>query len=49
MRHQGTAGNGLGLSLARTIVQLHGGTIRLTGHRPRGTTVLVRLPPRATG
>jgi signal transduction histidine kinase/PAS domain-containing protein len=49
VRHQGIAGNGLGLSLARTIVQLHGGTIRLTGHRPRGTTVLVRLPLRATG
>jgi signal transduction histidine kinase len=49
VRHQGTAGNGLGLSLARTIVQLHGGTIRLTGHRPRGTTVLVRLPLPVTG
>jgi signal transduction histidine kinase/PAS domain-containing protein len=49
VRHQGTAGNGLGLSLARTIVQLHGGTIRLTEHQPRGTAVLVRLPLRTGG
>ncbi len=44
VRHQGIAGNGLGLSLARTIVHLHGGTIRLSGRRPNGTTVLIRLP-----
>ncbi len=44
VRHQGIAGNGLGLSLARTIVRLHGGTIRLSGRRPNGTTVLIRLP-----
>jgi len=44
VRHQGIEGNGLGLSLARTIVRRHGGTIRLTGNRPRGTTVLIRLP-----
>ncbi|MBL7258313.1 sensor histidine kinase [Paractinoplanes lichenicola] len=49
VRHQGIAGKGLGLSLARTIVNLHGGTIRLSGHPPHGTTVLIRLPisPRA--
>ncbi|MGK5682001.1 ATP-binding protein [Actinoplanes sp. URMC 104] len=44
VRHQGIAGKGLGLSLARTIVNLHGGTIRLSGHPPHGTTVLIRLP-----
>ena len=44
VRHQGIAGQGLGLSLARTIVELHGGTIRLTGHQPYGTTVVIRLP-----
>lgn len=44
VRHQGTPGNGLGLSLARTIVQRHGGTIRLSDRRPRGTVALVRLP-----
>lgn len=42
--HQGIAGKGLGLSLARTIVELHDGTIRLSGHPPHGTTVLLRLP-----
>ncbi|MEV4636431.1 PAS domain-containing sensor histidine kinase [Actinoplanes sp. NPDC049548] len=44
VRHQGTHGHGLGLSLARTIVQLHGGSLRLTDHQPSGTTVIVRLP-----
>ncbi|MDY7084441.1 MAG: ATP-binding protein [Actinomycetota bacterium] len=44
VRHQGIVGKGLGLSLARTIVNLHGGTIRLSGHPPHGTTVLIRLP-----
>ena len=44
VRHQGIAGQGLGLSLARTIVELHGGTIRLSGHQPHGTTVTIRLP-----
>ncbi|WP_127506926.1 GAF domain-containing sensor histidine kinase [Actinoplanes solisilvae] len=44
VRHQGIAGKGLGLSLARTIVELHDGTIRLSGHPPHGTTVLIRLP-----
>jgi signal transduction histidine kinase len=44
VRHQGITGSGLGLSLARTIVRLHGGTITLTDRRPRGTTALVRLP-----
>jgi signal transduction histidine kinase len=44
VRHQGIAGNGLGLSLARTIVHLHGGTIRLSCRRPNGTMVLIRLP-----
>ncbi|MEV8508804.1 ATP-binding protein [Actinoplanes sp. NPDC051475] len=44
VRHHGTHGHGLGLSLASTIVQLHGGTLRLTDHQPSGTTVVVRLP-----
>jgi signal transduction histidine kinase len=49
VRHQGISGHGLGLSLARTIVQRHGGSIRLTGHRPSGTRVLIRLPVKAPG
>ncbi|MEU4693950.1 ATP-binding protein [Actinoplanes sp. NPDC023714] len=44
VRHQGTPGSGLGLSLAHTIVRLHGGTIRLTENQPSGTVVTVRLP-----
>ncbi|MEV4347570.1 ATP-binding protein [Actinoplanes sp. NPDC049596] len=44
VRHQGIKGKGLGLSLARAIVTLHGGTIRLSAHLPHGTTVRVRLP-----
>ncbi|MFD1364485.1 sensor histidine kinase [Actinoplanes sichuanensis] len=44
VRHHGTVGSGLGLSLARTIVRLHGGTIALAANQPAGTTVCVRLP-----
>ena len=44
VRHQGTPGSGLGLSLARAIVLLHGGTITLADNRPTGTIVRVRLP-----
>jgi signal transduction histidine kinase/PAS domain-containing protein len=44
VRHQGTSGSGLGLSLARAIVLQHGGTIRLEDNRPTGTVVRVRLP-----
>ncbi|MEV8508806.1 ATP-binding protein [Actinoplanes sp. NPDC051475] len=46
VRHQGTHGHGLGLSLARAIVHLHGGTIKLLDHSPTGTAVVVRLPQR---
>jgi signal transduction histidine kinase len=37
-------GLGLGLYVARQIVEAHGGDIRLTGGRPRGAHFLIRLP-----
>jgi PAS domain S-box-containing protein len=49
VRHQGTRGNGLGLSLARAVVRRHGGSIRLDGRLPTGTTVVVQLPRLARG
>ncbi|MDR7277138.1 GAF domain-containing protein [Catenuloplanes atrovinosus] len=44
VRHQGRSGAGLGLSLARTIVDLHGGVIRVDPGTAPGTTMHVRLP-----
>jgi signal transduction histidine kinase len=40
-------GSGLGLSIVKTIVQQHGGTIDFTRHRAKGCTVNVVLPRRA--
>ena len=40
-----TEGNGLGLTLARRIVVLHGGEIRLESQEGRGSTFTVLLPP----
>lgn len=38
-----TGGNGLGLSIAYTMVQLHGGQISIHKNEPKGTKVIVRL------
>ena len=38
------AGLGMGLSVARGLVESHGGTIRLASGSGRGTTVAIRLP-----
>jgi signal transduction histidine kinase len=43
-RHPTAGGAGLGLSIARWIVDLHGGEIRATPNRPAGCTMAVRLP-----
>ncbi|MBV9552747.1 MAG: PAS domain-containing sensor histidine kinase [Alphaproteobacteria bacterium] len=45
-RYQGT---GLGLPLARQLVELHGGTLHLDSEKGRGTTVTVTLPASRVG
>ena len=37
-------GAGLGLSLVRSFVELHGGTVELQSHVGEGTTVVCRFP-----
>jgi PAS domain S-box-containing protein len=43
-REQGTPGSGLGLSVAKAIVELHGGSISVFSRLGLGTTFTVRLP-----
>ncbi|HXW49355.1 MAG TPA: ATP-binding protein, partial [Xanthobacteraceae bacterium] len=40
-RHQGS---GLGLAIAKSLVELHGGAMRIRSKLGRGTMVVVRLP-----
>jgi signal transduction histidine kinase len=40
-----TEGTGLGLPLARRLIELHGGTLSLTSDKGKGTTARMRLPP----
>ena len=47
-RSQDTGGMGLGLAIARTIVQAHGGSIELCNIDGGGLRVTVRLPARVT-
>ncbi|WP_080799020.1 sensor histidine kinase [Arabiibacter massiliensis] len=44
-RSRETGGHGLGLSLAKGIVEAHGGTIMLKANEPRGTVAVVTLRP----
>ena len=43
-RSENTEGTGLGLSLAKTIIENHGGTVELHNQTPSGLTVTVTLP-----
>ncbi len=37
-------GSGLGLAIARSLVELHGGALRIRSTEGKGTIVTVRLP-----
>ncbi len=43
-RGAGSGGSGLGLSIARGLVELHGGTIEAASPAGGGTAILIRLP-----
>jgi two-component system, cell cycle sensor histidine kinase PleC len=43
-RHQGS---GLGLAIAKSLVELHGGAMRISSTLGKGTMVVVRLPMKA--
>ncbi|MEQ8249415.1 MAG: ATP-binding protein [Alphaproteobacteria bacterium] len=43
-RSENSEGTGLGLSLAKTIIENHGGTVALYNREPSGLTVTVTLP-----
>ena len=45
----GMKGSGLGLAIANSLVELHGGTLRLTSKVGEGTVVLVTIPKLAPG
>ena len=45
-RGAGSSGSGLGLSIARGLVALHGGTIAASSPSGGGTTIMIRLPDR---
>ena len=43
-RSRAAGGSGLGLSIAKEIVDLHSGELKITSREGVGTTVFVRLP-----
>lgn len=46
-RSRAVQGNGLGLALAKQIVDLHGGTIEITSHPGAGSSFAVTIPKKA--
>jgi two-component system OmpR family sensor kinase len=42
-----TPGSGLGLSIVRSIIERHGGTVELNSTPDEGTTVRLRIPASA--
>lgn len=43
-RHRSTGGSGLGLSIAKRIIELHGGTVEVFSKSGSGTTIAIALP-----
>ena len=43
-RNRETGGSGLGLSIAKVIVEAHGGTIKASHNNPKGTIFTIKLP-----
>lgn len=39
-------GSGLGLAISRSLIELHGGTLRIFSREGKGTTVSIRIPQR---
>ena len=44
-----TSGKGLGLSIVRNFIELHGGTVDLKSQPGRGSTVICRVPSENPG
>jgi two-component system sensor histidine kinase BaeS len=43
-RQRDTGGSGLGLAIAKSLVEAHGGQIRVESHREEGTTFVIQIP-----
>ena len=44
-RHQETGESGLGLAIARSVIEAHGGTLTAESDKAKGTTFTLTLPP----